>query len=276
MLGGVGHPQRHRPADAPVAEDDDCAGRVPCPIVDGGDGILDRNFMSVTPDQNAVRRQVHGSAMRNGHGHRIGDGLASRGVPDLQDFGHRSACRLLPRPACHCFRNDIEEGDVSLDVSANDGIANGVERDLGAFLLLEQRFFHELAVDGMPQRSQQSGGVDLAFDETALRAFLQRLFGHGLVFQAREHHQRDAGRGCVDPAHRFKSLRIGQPQIEQNDLDRMLRQVASRPRSRTSRASIRFRANPLVEHLAERTGVCGVVFDQQNRSDRFPGHPLRA
>ena len=116
--------------------------------------------MSVTPDQNAVRRQVHGSAKLNGHGHRIGDGLASRGVPDLQDFGRGSACRLLPRPACHCFRDDIEEGDVSFDVSANNGIANGVERDLGAFLLLEQRFFHELAVDGMPQRSQQSGGVD--------------------------------------------------------------------------------------------------------------------
>ena len=163
--------------------------------------------------------------MRNGHGHRIGGGLASRGVPDLQDFRDGSACRLLPRPACHCFRNDIEEGDVSLDVSANNGIANGVERDLGAFLLLEQRFFHELAVDGMPQRSQQSAGVDLALDETALRAFLQSLFGHGLVFQAREHHQRDAVRGCAEPAHRFKSLRIGQPQIEQNDLNRMLRQV---------------------------------------------------
>ena len=78
----------------------------------------------------------------------------------------------------------------------------------------------------------------MALDETALRAFLQSRFGHGLVFQAREHHQRDAGRGCADPAHRVESLRSG--------------------------------------HLAERTGVCGVVFDQQNRSDRFLGHPLRA
>ena len=158
MLGGVGHLQRHRPADAPVAEDDDCSGRAPGPIVDGGDGILDRNFKSVAPDQNAVRRQVHGSVMPNGHRHRIGGGLASRGVPDLQDFGHGSACRLLPRPARHFFRDDIEEGDVSLDVSANNGIADGVERDLGAFLFLEQRFFHELAVDGMPQRSQKSAG----------------------------------------------------------------------------------------------------------------------
>ena len=83
MLGGVGHPLRHRPADAPVAEDDDCSGREPGPIVDGGDGILDHNFMPVTPDKNAFGRQVHGSAMRNGHGHWIGGGLASRGVPDF-------------------------------------------------------------------------------------------------------------------------------------------------------------------------------------------------
>ena len=128
----------------------------------------------------------------------------------------------------------------------------------------------------MPQRSQQSGGVDLALDETALRAFLQSLFGHGLVFQAREHHQRDAGRGCADPAHRFKSLRIGQPQIEQNDLDRMLRQVRLGLGQALYVRQAGFVRPPLVEHLAERTGVCGVVFDQQNRPDRFLGHPHRA
>ena len=133
MLGGVGHPQRHRPADAPVAEDDDCSGRVPGPIVDGGDGVFDRNF---SPSRRTRMQFAAGARFGLLNAIAIGLGVVwpSRGVPDLQDFGDGSACRLLPRPACHCFRNDIEEGDVSRDVSANNGIANGVERDLGAFL----------------------------------------------------------------------------------------------------------------------------------------------
>ena len=115
-------------------------------------------------------------------------------------------------------------------------------------------------------------GVDLALDETALRAFLQSCFGHGLVFQAREHHQRDVRRGCVDPAYRFKSLRIGQPQIEQDNLDCMLCQMRlGRADARHVRQFGVVRAL-LVEHLAERAGVCEVVFDQQNRFDRCLAH----
>ena len=56
-----------------------------------------------------------------------------------------------------------------------------------------------------------------------MRALLQGLCGQHLVVQPRQHHQRDAGRNCVSPPYRFQSLRIGQPQVEQDDINGMLR-----------------------------------------------------
>ena len=130
----MGHLLRHRPGRAHVAENDDGSGRVPSRSWMGATESSIGNFKSVAPDQDAVRRQVHGSVLPNGHVHRIGDGLASRGVQDPEDFGHGPAGRFLPRPAGHFFRDGIEEGDVSRDVGANHGVADAVERDLGAFL----------------------------------------------------------------------------------------------------------------------------------------------
>ena len=64
-------------------------------------------------------------------------------------------------PARHFLRDNIEEGDVSRSVRANDGVADAVERDLGAFLFREQRLFHGLALDGVAQGAQQASRVSI-------------------------------------------------------------------------------------------------------------------
>ena len=55
--------QRHRPGRAHVAENDDRSGGLPFAVVNGGNGVFDRNFKSVTPDEDAVRRQMHVSGL---------------------------------------------------------------------------------------------------------------------------------------------------------------------------------------------------------------------
>jgi hypothetical protein len=109
----------------------------------------------------------------------------------------------------------------------------------------------------------------LAFDEIVLRALLQGLRGQHLVVQTRQHHQRDAGCGGVDPLYRFQSLRIGQPQVDQDDINRMLSK-------NLFGATHAFRVHQfgvaqalLSQHLAEQAGVAGVVFDQENLFDQF-------
>ena len=127
----------------------------------------------------------------------------------------------------------------------------------------EQRLFHGLALDRVAQGPQQAARLDLALDEVVLRAFLQRLGGQRLVVEAGQHHQRDARRGRVGPPHRLQPLRVGQPEIEQDDVDGMLVPGAPRPRSCTRRASRRSCERLLVEHLAQQARVAGVVLDDR-------------
>ena len=145
---------------------------LPFTVVDGGDGVFDRNFKSVAPDQDAVRRQVHGSVLPNRHFHGIGGGLAARGVQDSEHFGHGPACRFLHDQPVIFSATRLRKVMFPRDVGANDGVADAVERDLGAFLFHEQRFFHGLALDRIAQRPQQPARLDLAFDQIILRAFL--------------------------------------------------------------------------------------------------------
>ena len=78
------------------------------------------------------------------------------------------------------------------------------------------------------------------------------------------------------PPYRFQSLRIGQPQVEQDDVDRMLRKMLLGLAHASDVRQLSVVRALLVEHLAEQAGVAGVVFDQQNRFDRFLAHPLCA
>ena len=99
-----------------------------------------------------------------------------------------------------------------------------------------------------------------------MRALLQGLCGQRLVVQSGQHHQGDAGRDGVGPPYRSQSVSIGQPQVEQDDVDRMLRQVLLGLSHALHVGQFGCCEPLLVEHLAQQTGVSRVVFDQKNVS----------
>ena len=106
-------------------------------------------------------------------------------------------------------RDHVQEGDISRDVRANDGVADAFERDLGTFFLQEQRLFHELALDGITQGSQQPSCLDLPFDEIVLRPILQGFHGQRLVIVTRQHNQGNPRRGGTGAQHRLQPFGIG-------------------------------------------------------------------
>jgi hypothetical protein len=176
VLGRMGYLRRHGAGRAHVAENDDGSRDLAFEVMDRRDAVLDRHFMSVAADQDAVRRQVHYPVLIDCHLHRIGSGFASCCVQDLKNVNHRPAGRILQRPARQFFRNGVKEGDFSCHVGANNGFSDRIERNLCALRFHEQRVFHILALDGIAQGSQNSARFDLAharcylaLDEVVLR-----------------------------------------------------------------------------------------------------------
>src|SRR2546426_772819 len=62
----------------------------------------------------------------------------------------------------------IEIGYVARDVGAENGVADGVERDLGAFLFDEQRLFHRFALNHVVQSPRQRVAGEFKAVEEAL------------------------------------------------------------------------------------------------------------
>jgi hypothetical protein len=107
-----------------------------------------------------------------------------------------------------------------------------------------------------------------------LGAFLQGLRGQRLVVQACQHQQRHARRRGVAPAYRFQSLCIGQPQVEQDDVDGVLRKVLLGLSHALHVRQFDVARALLPEHPAQQPGVSGVIFDQEKSRDRFPVHQI--
>src|ERR1039457_6139073 len=63
MLGGMGQLLSQCPRCAHVAEHDHRSGDMPFTVVNGGDGIFNGNFASVTADQNTVKGQLSRSCL---------------------------------------------------------------------------------------------------------------------------------------------------------------------------------------------------------------------
>ena len=134
---------------------------LPVAVVDRRDRVLDRDLGPVPPDEEAVRRKVDGPVPADRHLRRIRDDLAARGVQDPEDVGHRAADGLVARPAGHVLRRQVQERDVAGDVGADHGVADAVERDLGALLLDEQRLLHDLALDRVADARARSPRVSI-------------------------------------------------------------------------------------------------------------------
>ncbi len=197
-------------------------------------------------------------------------------VPGSENLGHGPAGGLVQRPARHFLGDQIEKGDVSRDVGADDGFAYAIEGDEGALLFREQGLLHELALDGVAQGAPQAAGLYLSLDQVVLGAFLQRLRGQRFIVQSREHHQRNAGRGCMGPSYRTQTLGVGQPEVEQDDVDGMAGKMDLRLAHGDHVRHLDPVAPLLIEHLPEQPRVAGIVFDQEEDLGRSLAHASSA
>ncbi len=109
-----------------------------------------------------------------------------------------------------------------------------------------------------------------------MRAFLQGLRGQRLVVHARQHHQGDARRGRARAPQRFQSLCIGQPQVEQDNVDHMLGKMLLGVADASHLRDFQAMRVMLVDHFAEQARVAGVIFDEEKYLDRFLAHSGRA
>src|ERR1700685_3099830 len=131
-----------------------------------------------------------------------------------------------------------------------------------------------LALGGIAERPQKPACLDLAFDEIVRCAFLQGLFGHRLVVQASEHHERYTWCRGVGPPYRTQPLCIGQPKVQQYHVDDTLRKIHLSLAHALHMRQFDVVRILLAEHLSEQTSVPKIIFDQKNCVDQFHDHLL--
>ena len=96
VLGQVGHFQGHCPRFTDVVEDNDRAGILAVPVVNGRSGILNRRLMTIAANQHAICGQPDGAVFLNGARCRIRGHLAGGAVNDVEYFGKWMAQGVLP------------------------------------------------------------------------------------------------------------------------------------------------------------------------------------
>ena len=223
----------------------------------GGDGVVDRNLDAIAADEDAVRRQVHGSVFPGRDLHWIHDRAVVRAVHDPQHLRHWPTCRFRPFPAGQALRDEVEVGDFAGDIRTDHPVTDAVESDLGAFLFDEQSLFHHLAFDGIAEGAQQPARLDLALDQVVLSAFTQRHGRRVLIVQTRQHDEGNVGRGSVGSSDRLQS------QVEQDQVERMGGQMLLRLSHVLDVRQLGLVRGFFVQHLPNQAGVSGVVFDQE-------------
>ena len=138
MLCLVRHPDRKGARVTDVVENQYRTDDPAVPVVDGGSRIFDLGLYPVAADKHTMHVQAHDLVLLHRLLSQVARGLARCPFDDIEDFGERTAGCVLPCPAGHFLGNPIEIGDVPERIRGEYGISDGIERDLGALLLLEQ------------------------------------------------------------------------------------------------------------------------------------------
>ena len=117
-----------------VAEHDDRADGLAVAIVDRSRRILDRKFLPVASDQDAVGGQVDGPVTAQRPVRQIRDQFVRLRIDDADDHFHRAAKGFGAGPTRQPLSDGVQERDVPGEIRAAYPIADGVERDEGALL----------------------------------------------------------------------------------------------------------------------------------------------
>src|SRR5450759_1072568 len=94
--------------------------------------------------------------------------------------------RFLSRPARHAFGDYVEIRHMAGDVGAYDRVADRVERDLRAFLFLEQHFRSRNTVKHIIECLRQHITVEATLEEIIVRSALYRQLGDFLILRSTE------------------------------------------------------------------------------------------
>src|SRR5687768_9137799 len=121
-------------------------------------------------------------------GHRNRGGIPAC-IDYSDDVAYGTSPRLIEGPAGQPLARDVQEGQMSEHVTGGNRVADTVECHLRAFPLHEQGIFHDLALDGVSERSDEPARVNLSFYQIVLCTLLQRPCGQRLVVQPRQYHE---------------------------------------------------------------------------------------
>ena len=221
VLGQVRHSERLRPRRAHIVKDHDGARDLAAPVVDGCGRILDGGFDAVAPDQQAVRGEPDGPVLVNGHCHGIGHRIASNGVHNAEHIPQRMSGGLASGPAGQLLRDRIQISHVAPLVGAHDGVADGVQRDLGPLLFRVQRVAVGRPFDHAAQRLGQPVIVEAPLEKKILSAVLHRQPCDCFVIRSNQHQNGNLRRRLKQPVEGFDSPAVRQEQIHQHRRDAM-------------------------------------------------------
>src|ERR1700735_1409580 len=155
VLSVVGHFKRHRASRAHIVKNDNSSNDTAFPVGYRRGGSFNRAFKSVAPNKNTIRSESDGTVLLNRHFHRISSSFARSAVNDLEDFAKRLTSSVFALPASQLFRHEIEIRNVSGNIRTENGIANGIEGDQGAFFFQIQRIFHHFSFNRVVQRARE-------------------------------------------------------------------------------------------------------------------------
>ena len=156
----------------------------------------------------------------------------------------------------HRQSGDLVEGRLVLQRVRQ--LTTGVSKEALAVL-------YAFALDGIAQRSHQPLRIDVSFDQVVLGALLHCFDSEVLVVQAAEDHDRHIWRRRASLNEGLEPGAIGQPQIQQHDVDAWLAQT---PESARQAIDVGQCYGSLIvgfrQHHADQPRIAGVIFDQQN------------
>lgn len=139
-------------------KDEHRAGDAAVRVVKGSRRVLDRGLATVAGNQHAVRRGSHGPVLLDCAQRGALGGLTCRAVDHPEHLRKRPAGRVPASPAGHRLSHPIQVGDLAVEVGGQHGLAEGIERDLGVPLPLEQfhAVVHRRAVDPRPRGADRA------------------------------------------------------------------------------------------------------------------------
>ena len=149
---------------ADVVEHQHAAEHIAGAVANGRGAALDVQLVAVAPDQQRRPHALDRARAPDRNRQRILQRLAGLLVEAAEDLVDDAALRVLQAPAGELLRHRVEILDAALGVGRDHAVADRLQRDLRAFLLLEQRVLEELALGDVQVDADDAMGAPLLVD----------------------------------------------------------------------------------------------------------------